>query len=84
MAEFVIVAVPELAEGCIRAYEGRTMLSPRDKQDLKDWQLWCLEHGIDAMTGGRRAWITEISSYLRGADYLVLRNGSIAGLGYKP
>lgn len=47
-----------------------------DEVSPKEWLDWCTARGIDPLGGGRRAWWSEISTYIRGADYIVYFDGT--------
>ncbi len=40
-----------------------------------EWYAWCAERGLDGLNGGRRAWISDLKTYLRNDDYLVYYQG---------
>lgn len=48
--------------------------------DSQEWDQWCLERGFNALNGGRRAWCSSISTYLRDATGLVYHDGELADL----
>ena len=47
------------------------------------WHAFCEKYDMRAMadaTWSRRAWIDSLSTYLRGADYLYLRDGQLVDI----
>ena len=41
----------------------------------KKFAKWCEEHGFTPLNGGRRAWSSQLSTYLRGADGVAYADG---------
>lgn len=49
----------------------------------EQWEKWCDAHGMRTLgPEGRRAWIDTLSTYLRGAEYLVYRVGELIDICY--
>ena len=51
--------------------------------DPDAWVEWCELRGFDPLNGGRRAWIQSLETYLRGAEYLLYREGQLIDLAYE-
>ncbi len=45
--------------------------------DGDEWYAWCAERGFYGLNGGRRAWISDLNTYLRNDDYLVYYQGML-------
>lgn len=49
-----------------------------DQVTAEEWEEWCGAHGMRTLgPTGRRAWIDQLSTYLRGAEYLVYHDGAL-------
>ena len=49
-----------------------------DQVTAEEWEKWCDAHGMRTLgPEGRRAWIDSLSTYLRGAEYLVYHDGEL-------
>ena len=49
-----------------------------DQVTAQQWEEWCDARGMRTLgPAGRRAWIDTLSTYLRGAEYLVYREGEL-------
>ena len=57
---------------------------PEGCEGCKSWYKFCIKYDMRPMadaTWSRRAWIDSLSTYLRGADYLFLRDGELVDIG---
>ena len=57
-----------------------------DHADLTQtqWNQWCEEHDfypLGAGPGSRGAWISDLNTYLRGADVLIYSGGALIDVG---
>ncbi|MCY4057545.1 MAG: hypothetical protein OXG44_06055 [Gammaproteobacteria bacterium] len=83
MNEFDIDPVPPYDDALNLAYIDPEELTPEATGHAqKKWGDWCRARNIDPLNGGRRAWISALSTYLRDADYLVWHGSALVGLGY--
>lgn len=49
-----------------------------DQVTAEQWEEWCDAHGMRTLgPEGRRAWIDSLSTYLRGAEFLVYHEGAL-------
>ena len=49
-----------------------------DQVTAEQWEEWCDAHDMRTLgPEGRRAWIDTLSTYLRGAEFLVYREGEL-------
>ena len=49
---------------------------PSSEIGWDDWCEWCSEKGVDPLGGSRRGWWSELSTYIRGAKYILYIMGS--------
>ena len=48
---------------------------PGEEIGWDDWCEWCSERDIHPLGSGRRGWWSELSTYIRGAKYILYISG---------
>ena len=56
---------------------------PSEQITPEKWDEWCNSHNMISLgPQGRRAWIEKLSTYLRGADFLLYRDNELIDICY--
>ena len=58
----------------------------RREASQEEWEKWCEDHDFTCLGNhaeSRRAWISSLSTYIRGAAWLVYSDGGLVDLAYK-
>ena len=74
---FERVRLVEVPRGMFSAKTGKLLPSK-----TLEWEEFCWEHDMDPLYAGRRAWISHLRTYLRGACCLIYTEYGFSGLAY--